>query len=54
MMDGFKDRVQKEMDAICNGAVDPLVIAPADRKFSAWLGGSLLSSLSSFNHLWIT
>jgi actin-related protein len=32
----------------------PEVEAPADRKFSQWLGGSILSNLDSFNHMWIT
>ncbi len=30
------------------------VIAPLERKFSAWLGGSILSSISTFENLIIT
>jgi actin-related protein len=30
------------------------VLAPTDRKFSTWIGGSILSTLSSFQSKWIT
>lgn len=30
------------------------VIAPPERKFLVWIGGSILSSLSTFQNLWIT
>jgi len=30
------------------------VIAPEERRFSVWIGGSILSSLSSFQTNWIT
>ena len=30
------------------------IVAPPDRKYSAWVGGSLLASLSSFQQMWIT
>jgi actin len=30
------------------------VIAPTERKYSVWIGGSILSSLSTFKHLGIT
>jgi actin-related protein len=30
------------------------VIAPAERRFSVWIGGSILSGLSSFDSMWIT
>ena len=30
------------------------VIAPKERKYSAWIGGSILSSLSTFEQEWIT
>mmetsp|Transcript_60327 Transcript_60327/g.99561 ORF Transcript_60327/g.99561 Transcript_60327/m.99561 type:complete len:154 (-) Transcript_60327:36-497(-) len=30
------------------------VVAPPERKYSAWLGGSILASLSSFDERWIT
>ena len=30
------------------------VIAPPERLYSAWIGGSILASLSSFEQMWIT
>jgi actin-related protein len=30
------------------------VIAPPERKFLVWIGGSILSSLSTFQNMWIT
>jgi actin-related protein len=53
-MEGFKERVTKEINALCSSLLQPQVVAPADRKFSAWLGGSLISNLSSFESLWVT
>eukprot|EP01055_Gregarina_sp_Pseudo9_P005803 Gregarina_sp_Pseudo_9__5802@NODE_877_length_2107_cov_444_445841_g825_i0_p2_GENE_NODE_877_length_2107_cov_444_445841_g825_i0NODE_877_length_2107_cov_444_445841_g825_i0_p2_ORF_typecomplete_len167_score21_41Actin/PF00022_19/2_9e50Actin_micro/PF17003_5/0_017MreB_Mbl/PF06723_13/0_061_NODE_877_length_2107_cov_444_445841_g825_i08451345 len=32
----------------------PQVIAPPERKSSVWIGGSILSSLSTFQTMWIT
>merc|ERR1712008_139582 len=44
MYPGIADRMQKEIT----------VIAPPERKYSVWIGGSILSSLSSFQQMWIT
>jgi len=30
------------------------VVAPPERKFSVWIGGSILSGLSTFDKMWIT
>ena len=30
------------------------VIAPPERKYSVWIGGSILASLSTFQNLWCT
>jgi actin-related protein len=29
------------------------IIAPPERKYSVWIGGSILSSLSTFQQMWI-
>jgi actin-related protein len=29
------------------------ILAPPERKFSVWLGGSILASLSTFQTMWI-
>ena len=31
----------------------PSIIAPPERKYSVWIGGSILSSLSTFEEMWI-
>lgn len=30
------------------------VLAPPERKYSVWIGGSILSSLATFQTMWIT
>jgi actin-related protein len=30
------------------------VLAPPERKYSVWMGGSILSGLSTFGSMWIT
>jgi actin len=54
MFEGMKDRMKKEIQALAPSTMGPEVEAPADRKFSCWLGGSILAKLESFNHMWIT
>lgn len=29
------------------------MVAPPERKYSVWIGGSILSSLSTFQQMWI-
>ena len=29
------------------------IIAPPERKYSVWIGGSILASLSTFQQMWI-
>ncbi len=31
-----------------------MIIAPPERKYSAWIGGSILASLSTFKQMWIS
>merc|ERR1711962_235181 len=42
MYPGIADRMQKE------------ITAPPERKYSVWIGGSILASLSTFQQMWIT
>jgi len=30
------------------------VVAPTERKYSVWIGGSILASLSTFQQMWVT
>ena len=36
-------------EALCPGQV----VAPPERKYSVWIGGSILASLSTFQQMWI-
>jgi len=54
MFTGIKDRMEKELTAIVPSSMSVKVWAPEDRKHSVWLGGSILSSLSTFQNMWVT
>ena len=43
MFHGMKDRMKKEIQALAPSPMGPEVEAPADRKYSCWLGGAILS-----------
>lgn len=54
MYPGIPERLSKELTAMVPPAMKIKVIAPAERKFLVWIGGSILSSLSTFQTNWIT
>jgi len=54
MFPGIADRMQKEITALAPPAMKVKVIAPPERKYSVWIGGSILASLSTFQHMWIS
>ena len=43
MFKGMKERMKKEIQALAPSTMGPEVDAPADRKYSCWLGGAILS-----------
>jgi actin-related protein len=51
---GIADRLQKELTSLAPSVVKVNVIAPPERQFSAWVGGSILASLSAFPGMWIS
>jgi actin, other eukaryote len=51
---GIAERMTKEVTLLAPSATKVRVEAPVDRKHSAWTGGSILASLSSFQDRWIT
>jgi actin-related protein len=53
MFDGLQDRMTKEVTALAPAQVKIKVVAPPERKYSVWIGGSILSSLSTFQTMWI-
>jgi len=54
MFNGIAERVNKEIVALAPSTMKIKVVAPAERKYSVWIGGSILSSLSTFQTMWIT
>jgi len=54
MYKGIKERVHKEMTQMAPASARVKVVAPEERKYSVWIGGSILSSLSTFQDMWIT
>jgi len=50
----IQDRMQKEIQALAPASMKIKIIAPPERKYSVWIGGSILSSLSTFQTMWIT
>ena len=53
LLSGFIERLEKELFSISPPTVELQLIGPPERKFSVWTGGSILSSLSSFQDMWI-
>ncbi|KAI3889381.1 hypothetical protein MKW92_038199 [Papaver armeniacum] len=54
LIPGLAERLAKELCTLSPSAVRVRVIAPPERKYSVWIGGSILASLSSFEQMWIT
>ena len=54
MYPGIPERLSKEVTALAPSTMKIKVVAPAERKFLVWIGGSILSSLSTFQTMWIT
>jgi actin-related protein len=54
MFGGIPERLQKEVKDLAPNTMDIKVIAPPERKYSVWIGGSILASLSTFEEMWVT
>ncbi|CAF3666100.1 unnamed protein product [Adineta steineri] len=54
MYNGIADRMEKELKALAPSTMKVKIIAPPERKYAVWIGGSILSSLSTFEAMWIT
>jgi len=53
MFPGIAERMTKELSVLAPSTVKIRVIAAPERKYSVWIGGSILSSLSTFQQMWI-
>jgi len=54
MYPGIADRMKKELEALAPSTMAVKIVAPPERKYSVWIGGSILASLSTFEEMWIT
>lgn len=54
MFNGISERLSKELINLAPSSMKIKVVAPPERKYSVWIGGSILSSLSTFQTMWIT
>jgi len=53
MYPGIADRVKKEVAEKAPATMAIKIVAPPERKYSVWIGGSILASLSTFEEMWI-
>ncbi|CAI9776736.1 unnamed protein product [Fraxinus pennsylvanica] len=51
MFTGIADRMNKEISAFAPRSMKIKVIAPPERKYSVWIGGSVLASLNTFQQV---
>jgi len=54
MFPGLADRLHKEIIGLAPSGMKVKTIAPPERKYSIWIGGSILASLSTFQQMWIS
>merc|ERR1719343_71315 len=54
MFEGIDVRLEKELTALAPSTMTIKISAPPERKYSVFIGGSILSSLSTFSTMWIS
>ena len=54
MFSGVGERMAKELTALAPFTMKIKVAAPPERKYSVWIGGSILSSMSTLQQMWIS
>ncbi|XP_006025069.3 actin-like [Alligator sinensis] len=55
MIRGFSERIKKELLKMeMTGKEQVAILASPHRSFAAWLGGSIVASLNSFQNVWIS
>jgi actin len=54
MFPSIDARLTAEMTKLAPASIKVKIVAPPERKYSVWIGGSILSSLSTFQDMWIT
>ncbi|PWN25099.1 actin-like protein [Jaminaea rosea] len=54
LMKGFGDRLLAEVKRLALRDMKIKIYAPPERKYSVWIGGSILASLSTFKKMWVS
>ena len=54
LLPGLRERIEKDLKSLAPSTMPVRVIASPDRMYAAWVGGSVLGSLSTFQMMWIT
>jgi len=54
MFKGMDTRMNNEIKALAPPTMKIKIVAPPERKYSVWIGGSILASLTTFDNMWIT
>ena len=54
MFNSLSERMQAEICSLAPSTMKVKIISPPERKYSVWIGGSILAFLSTFQPMWIT
>merc|ERR1719350_91254 len=54
MFPGFGDRLLNDLRSLAPKNIRIRISAPPERKFSTWVGGSMLASLEAFKKMWVS
>merc|ERR1712087_39547 len=54
LLNGLDQRLIREVQRLAPASAETKVIAPPERGYSSWIGGSILVSMSTFEDMWIT
>ena len=53
MFENFPERLEKELKELAPRTMEINIIAIPERKYSVWIGGSIISSLAGFQSMWV-
>ncbi|XP_003414899.1 actin-related protein T2-like [Loxodonta africana] len=54
LLPGFEERLLKELELLTSKRASIKIRAPLDRCFCGWIGGSIITTLSTFRRMWVT
>jgi actin-related protein len=54
MFPGFPERLKKEITVLAPSTMKVNVVARPERKYSVWIGGTILASQQNFQNMWIS